>query len=123
MYIEFINLIDLLALSKRFIARPFCQRLGIEDKPRKEPEPNAICEKVFKTVTKRPDENVIKGLCNQLGWTEFQVRLWFTRRRNISKLPVMRKATESWFVSCYYHFVDKMHSNNTFWYKASFKKV
>ena len=86
------------ALTIRFMARPFCQHLGIEDKPRKEPEPNAICEKVFKSVTKRPDEATINGLCEQLGWTEFQVRLWFTRRRNIAKLPVMRKATESWYV-------------------------
>ncbi|XP_065053147.1 ceramide synthase 6-like isoform X2 [Rhopilema esculentum] len=82
-------------LFERFIARPLCIYLGIEDKPRKEPEPNVICEKVFHSVSKRPDENVIKGLCNQLGWSDFKVRQWFTRRRNISKLPVMRKATES----------------------------
>lgn len=90
-----ISILILRFLFERFIARPFCQHLGIEDKPRKEPEPNVICEKVFKSVTKRPDTNVIKGLCDQLGWTDFQVKLWFTRRRNISKLPVMRKATES----------------------------
>lgn len=82
-------------LFEKFVAKPFCRHINIEDKPRKLPEPNAICEKVFKTVSKNPDATVVKGLCQQLEWREFQVKLWFTRRRNASKLPMMRKATES----------------------------
>ena len=80
----------------RFLAVRFCKHIGIKDTPRKVPESNLICEKVFTTVSKNPDEERVKGLSKQLGWTEYQVKLWFARRRNMSKLPIMRKATETW---------------------------
>eukprot|EP00794_Sanderia_malayensis_P003171 gene3171-3641_t len=103
-------------LFERFVARPLCQHIGIEDKPRKAPLPNVICERVYKTVTKFPDENVIKGLCQQLEWSEYQVKLWFTRRRNFAKLPLMRKATESWhkdwFLSSDHWFIGYIKEQN-----------
>ncbi|KAK2561304.1 Ceramide synthase 6 [Acropora cervicornis] len=89
-----ILLIILRFIFERFIAAPFLNYLGLQDKPSSF-LPNTFCEKVFQTISKFPNEERVEGLSKQLCWSKDDVRRWFKSRRQQSKPSLMKKATES----------------------------
>ncbi|XP_015778470.1 PREDICTED: ceramide synthase 6-like [Acropora digitifera] len=89
-----ILLIILRFIFERFIAAPFLNYLGLQDKPSSF-VPNTFCEKVFQTISKFPNEERVEGLSKQLGWSKDDVRRWFKSRRQQSRPSLMKKATES----------------------------
>merc|ERR1712226_802847 len=84
-------------LFESFIAKPFCYWMGITGSRKKGEalEENAICERVFTTVTKHPHNSQVSGLAKQLGWSEQHVQRWFRKRRKLIEVSLLRKATES----------------------------
>jgi len=91
-------------IFERYIATPYCIYLGITDQPIHITR-NSICEKVFYTVTKRPDSTQINGLAKQLGWTETKVNRWFSKKRRSMQVSLFKKATESCWRCVFYFFL------------------
>lgn len=96
-----IVLVFIRILFERFIALPFCVYLGITNTTSKY-EPNPICEKVFKEVTKNPKKEQVEGLVKQLSWTPNRVERWFRKRRKANQVPLLKKATESCWRCVFY---------------------
>lgn len=83
-------------MSLRFIGYPFSKLIGVPDEKRRIAEPNTILDRVFRTISKSPDAERIKGLAKELQWTHKKVRTWFYVRRNEKRPTVMKKSMESW---------------------------
>eukprot|EP00111_Clytia_hemisphaerica_P003090 TCONS_00008769-protein len=79
-------------LFERYIAKPFCVYLGIENKTF---ERNKLCELVYDTVTKYPKTKEYEAIAKETGMTTSEVNSWFRRRRASSKNSKMNKATET----------------------------
>jgi len=89
---------------ERYIALYFCTKIGIKNRIIDLPV-NEICNQVYNYETKKPDTFKVKEIAAQTGWTTYQVTKWFRRKRNINKLSLMRKATETcWRVLVYFTF-------------------
>jgi hypothetical protein len=82
-------------LFERFVAQPFCHYLGITGIRKIVVEDNAICERVFTSLTRHPNTEQVNGLAKQLGWSDIRVQRWFRKRRKMCEVSVLRKATES----------------------------
>lgn len=81
-------------LFERFIAKRIGLKLNISDAPHKSPSENKILEKVYATITKKPDQERLEGLCKQLDWNERQVQRWFRRRSKIERPTTLKKFCE-----------------------------
>ena len=67
-------------LMDRAVFRPLGRMLGINHKPRKKPEHNALLEAAFQCG--KPD---YESLCSQTGLSDRQVHSWMRRRLLASK--------------------------------------
>ncbi|XP_029450872.1 ceramide synthase 5 [Rhinatrema bivittatum] len=82
-------------LFERFIAKPCALHLGIQTNGPCRPQPNAILEKVFTSITKYPDWKRLEGLSKQLDWDVRKIQRWFRHRRNQDKPSLLIKFCES----------------------------
>ncbi|XP_036313407.1 ceramide synthase 5 isoform X3 [Pipistrellus kuhlii] len=89
-------------LFERFIAKPCALHVGIQDSGPYQPQPNAILEKVFISITKYPDEKRLEGLSKQLDWDVRKIQCWFRHRRNQDKPPTLTKFCESMWRFTFY---------------------
>nr|XP_033795046.1 ceramide synthase 5 isoform X5 [Geotrypetes seraphini] len=89
-------------LFERFIAKPCALHLGIQTNGPRRPQPNAILEKVFTSITKCPDWKRLEGLSKQLDWDARKIQRWFRHRRNQDKPSMLTKFCESMWRFIFY---------------------
>ncbi|KAG8452729.1 hypothetical protein GDO86_004501 [Hymenochirus boettgeri] len=92
-------------LFERFIAKPCALRLGIHKSGPRRPQPNAILEKVFVSITKCPDGKRLEGLSKQLDWDTQKIQRWFRHRRNQDKPSTLTKFCESMWRFTFYLYI------------------
>ncbi|XP_072179495.1 ceramide synthase 6-like [Diadema setosum] len=89
---------------ERCIAAPIGHLFGVKSRKHHAAAPNTILEKVFRSVSKRPEQKHLEGLAKQLDWSVRSVERWFRRRRNQDRPSILVKFTEtSWrcvFYTC-----------------------
>ena len=86
----------------RFLATPFCLSIGIVKNQKTSYEENPICEHVFTTNAKNPNDKQVNGLAKQLGWPTAKVQRWFRKHRKALQIPLLSKATESCWRCVFY---------------------
>jgi len=80
-------------LVEKYILRPLALRLGITDKPRRQPRPNNILEHFFKTKRKI-SHGEARDLARQSGLSEIEVERWFRDKRRASMPTTITKFCE-----------------------------
>ena len=100
----YLSLVDLIfhvfvcfvSCLSRIIATPIAHLLGVKASSRYHAVPNTILEKVFKSVSRSPDQKRLEGLAKQLDWSVRSVERWFRRRRNQERPTLLVKFRETW---------------------------
>ncbi|XP_029357371.1 ceramide synthase 5 [Echeneis naucrates] len=89
-------------IFERFIAGPCARTLHLQPGVARRAQPNAVLEKVFRSITKNPDTRHLDGLSKQLDWEVRKVQRWFRHRRNQDKPSTHTKFCESMWRFTFY---------------------
>ncbi|KAL8177545.1 UNVERIFIED_CONTAM: hypothetical protein K2H54_011937 [Gekko kuhli] len=80
----------------RFVALPLSGRLGLQEKVRRKPSPNAVLEAFYSKHRKGPEERQLSGLAKQCDLQPGQMERWFRSRLRQDQPSLTKKFCESW---------------------------
>ncbi|XP_015262540.1 PREDICTED: ceramide synthase 4-like [Gekko japonicus] len=87
---------------ERVVGPPLSRRLGLQEKVRRKPSPNAILESFYSKHQKGPDERQLSGLAKQCDLQTRQVERWFRSRLRQDQPSLTKKFCEAcWRSLCY----------------------
>ncbi|KAG7271976.1 hypothetical protein CRUP_023856 [Coryphaenoides rupestris] len=89
-------------LFERYIAGNCARSLHIQAEISRRAQPNAVLEKVYRSIAKNPDSRHMDGLSKQLDWQVRKVQRWFRHRRNQDKPSTHTKFCESMWRLTFY---------------------
>ncbi|XP_015268469.1 PREDICTED: ceramide synthase 4-like [Gekko japonicus] len=84
------------------VAVPLSRRLGLQEKVRRKPSPNAVLESFYSKHQKGPDERQLSGLAKQSDLQTRQVERWFRSRLRQDQPSLTKKFCEACWRSLFY---------------------
>lgn len=84
------------------IARPLGKWLNLSERLHNEPKDNIILEKVYKTITRKPNYSQVEDLCKQTGWRKHEINVWFRKKNLVGRPTTLTKFQETFWRFAFY---------------------
>nr|XP_056700637.1 ceramide synthase 4-like [Euleptes europaea] len=113
-------LIGLRLAFERNVALPLSRKMGLREKVRRKPSPNAVLEAFYNSHQKRPEERELSGLAKQCDLQPRQVERWFRSRLNQDRPSLTKKFCEacwrtSFYITSFTTGLAVLHDKSWFW--------